>query len=157
MFEMLSEAIYPLLNRQPEHYAQIKGNATYPEIQGMVLFYRFRRGTVVVADIMGLPQNGKNIFGFHIHEGFSCTGNENDAFADTGNHFNPYEVEHPMHAGDMPVLFGNGGKAWGAFFTERFMPGEVTGRTVVIHNMPDDFESQPSGNAGGKIACGVIK
>lgn len=157
MYEMLSEGIYPLLNRQPEHYAQIKGNAENPDINGMVLFYRFRRGTVVVADIMGLPTDGMNIFGFHIHEGFSCSGNAEDAFADTKGHFNPYGVEHPMHAGDMPVLFGNGGKAWLAFFTERFLPGEVTGRTVVIHNMADDFKSQPAGNSGAKIACGVIK
>lgn len=156
MYEMLSEGIYPVLNRQPEHYARIKGNAEHPDIEGMVLFYRFRRGTVVVADIMGLPAGGTDIFGFHIHEGFFCTGTKEEAFADTGGHFNPYGAEHPMHAGDMPVLFGNGGKAWLAFFTERFLPGEVTGRTVVIHSMPDNYESQPSGNAGEKIACGVI-
>ena len=156
MYEMLTEGIYPILNRQPEHYARLKGNADHPDIEGMVLFYRFRRGTVVVADITGLPTDGMNIFGFHIHEGFSCTGNAEDVFADTKGHFNPYGVKHPGHAGDMPVLFGNGGKAWMAFFTERFLPGEVTGRTVVIHDMPDDFASQPAGGAGEKIACGVI-
>lgn len=156
MYEMLSETIYPLLNSQPERYARVSGSSKYPKVKGMVLFYRFRRGSVVVADIMGLPDNESGIYGFHIHEGIACTGNPSDPFADAGNHFNPYGKEHPMHAGDMPVLFGNGGIVWGAFFTERFMPGEVAGRTVIIHDMPDDFKSQPSGASGTKIACGVI-
>lgn len=156
MYEMLSESVYPVLSGQPERYAYIKGGERYPQIEGMVLFYRFRRGTVVVADIAGLPDNGSGIYGFHIHEGKSCTGNAEDAFADTGAHLNPYEKEHPLHVGDMPVLFANNGTVWAAFFTERFLPGEVAGRTVVIHDMPDDFRSQPSGASGEKIACGVI-
>ena len=43
------------------------------------------------------------------------------------------------------------------FLTDRFTLKEIIGRTVVIHSMPDDFTSQPSGNSGEKIACGVIK
>lgn len=157
MYEILSESIYPLLvSGQPERYANIKGGPDYPHIEGMVLFYRFRRGTIVVADIAGLPDNGSGVYGFHIHEGKACTGNSTDAFADAGMHLNPYGKEHPLHMGDMPVLFGNNGAAWGAFFTERFLPGEVAGHTVIIHDMPDDFKSQPSGDSGMKIACGVI-
>ncbi len=156
MYEMLSESIYPVLAGQPERYARIKGGEKYPQIEGMVLFYRFRRGTVVVADIAGLPDNGNGVYGFHIHEGKSCTGNAEDAFADTGGHLNPYGEEHPLHMGDMPVLFANNGTVWEAFYTERFLPGEAAGHTVVIHDMPDDFKSQPSGASGEKIACGVI-
>lgn len=156
MFEMLSESIYPLFRSQPERYAYINGSNAYPEIEGMVFFYRFRRGTVVVADIANLPRTEKDIFGFHIHEGRSCTGNEADQFADAGAHYNPFLMDHPMHAGDMPALFGNNGVAWGAFFTERFLPGEVAGRTVIIHDRPDDFTTQPAGASGNKIACGVI-
>ncbi|MGN1147729.1 MAG: superoxide dismutase family protein [Lachnospiraceae bacterium] len=157
MYEMLTESILPLLvSSQPERYAQINGSMAYPQIEGMVLFYRFRRGTVVIADIAGLPDNGSGIYGFHIHEGRMCTGNGADPFADAKGHFNPYGKEHPLHAGDMPVLFGNGGQAWGAFFTERFMPGEIAGHTVIVHDMPDDFRSQPAGDSGMKIACGVI-
>lgn len=156
MYEMLSGAVYPVFTGAPERYAQINGSNAYPQIEGMVLFYRFRKGTVVVADIAGLPQTESNIFGFHIHEGFSCTGDAEEPFKDTKNHFNPYGKEHPLHVGDMPVLFGNRGLAWSAFFTERFLPGEVAGRTVVIHDMPDDFKTQPSGNSGIKIACGRI-
>lgn len=156
MYEILSESIYPILNSQPEHYAQIRGTINYPDIRGMVLFYRFRQGTIVVADILGLPDNGTGIYGFHIHEGLACAGTAEEPLANTKGHFNPYGKEHPLHAGDMPVLFANNGKAWGAFYTERFLPGEVLGRTVVIHDMPDDYRSQPAGDSGEKVACGVI-
>ena len=156
MYEMMSEAIFQLLLQHPERYAQVTGGEKYPGIGGMVLFYRYKKGTVVVADIMGLPDNGTGIFGFHIHEGLNCDELGMVPFAGTKGHFNPYGREHPMHAGDMPVLLGDGGKAWGAFFTERFMPGEVTGRTVVIHDMPDDYRTQPAGDSGEKIACGII-
>ena len=56
----------------------------------------------------------------------------------------------------MPVLFGNNGFAWMLFLTNRFMPEDIIGRTVVIHSLPDDFHTQPSGNSGEKIACGEI-
>jgi len=43
------------------------------------------------------------------------------------------------------------------FFTNRFLPGDVIGRTVMIHENPDDYRSQPSGDAGKRIGCGVIQ
>lgn len=161
MLEMISQHIYPVLFGPPEHYAQIYGSKEFPEIGGMVMFYRFRKGTIVVADILGLPTgDGRcdgRIFGFHVHAGGSCTGNDQDPFANAGSHYNPYDCEHPEHAGDMPNLFENRGKAWSAFFTERFLPEEIVGKTVIIHDMPDDYRTQPSGDSGMKIACGVIK
>lgn len=102
-------------------------------------------------------QTCKNlIFAFHIHSGANCSGNEADEFANVNGHFNPQNTPHPCHAGDMPPLFDAGGRAFSAFLTDRFTLPEIIGRTVIIHNMPDDFTSQPSGNAGEKIACGVI-
>lgn len=61
------------------------------------------------------------------------------------------------HAGDMPVLEGNRGRAWTAFYTERFTPEQVKGKTVIIHSMADDYRSQPSGDSGEKVACGTIR
>lgn len=58
MQQMLSESIFPVLYGQPEHYAEISGSEEYPGIEGMVLFFRFKKGTIVVADIAGLPDNG---------------------------------------------------------------------------------------------------
>lgn len=59
-------------------------------------------------------------------------------------------------AGDMSVLFGNNGYAFSVFLTNRFRLSDVIGKTVIIHKDPDDYITQPSGNAGEKIACGVI-
>lgn len=141
--------------------AEVTGDAAHPNLHGDVIFFHMVRGTLVIADFMGLPKgNGmcdKPILGFHIHEGGACTGSAQDPFADTGGHFNPGNCQHPMHAGDLPPLFSNNGFAWQAFFTNRFTPEEVIGHTVVVHSMTDDFRSQPSGDTGQKIACGMIR
>lgn len=157
----LSEVLGILSTSAPESYAIIKGSREYPQIQGIVRFYSIWDGTLVAADIYGLPQgsgacSGK-VFGFHVHEGNRCLGNASDPFAQTKGHYNPGNCEHPEHAGDMPPLFGNDGFAMMMFYTDRFFPETVVGRTVVIHSMPDDFKTQPSGDSGMKIACGEIK
>lgn len=123
-------------------------------ISGVVQFYAYRSGTVVVAEISGLPESEEGFYGFHIHEGGNCRG---EGFANTGGHYNPGQVEHPRHAGDLPPLLSFRGNAYLAVLTGRFTPEEVIGRTVVIHSHPDDFRSQPSGDSGEKIACGVIR
>ena len=56
----------------------------------------------------------------------------------------------------MPPLFGNSGRAWMVFLTDRISVDEIIGKTVVIHSNPDDFVTRPSGNSGVKIACGEI-
>ena len=61
------------------------------------------------------------------------------------------------HDGWSWALFGSNGLALSLFLTNRFSIDEVIGRTVIIHDRPDDFTSQPSGNSGTKIACGVIQ
>ncbi len=105
---------------------------------------------------VGTGACGGRVFGFHIHSGSSCTGNASDPFADTLAHYDTANCQHPYHAGDMPPLFGNNGNAFSVFLTNRFNIGEIIGRTVVIHALPDDFKTQPSGGSGTKIACGVI-
>ena len=96
------------------------------------------------------------VFGFHIHEGNACTGNENDPFANAGGHYNPTNCPHPYHAGDLPPLFSNNGYAFMSVLINKFTVNEIIGRTVIIHSQPDDFTTQPSGNSGKKIACGEI-
>lgn len=149
-----------MMNQNPVHgvYAILRGSAKYPDLHGKVTFSEVYGGTIVSAFVEGLPDNGKgNFFGFHIHEGGSCTGDSSDPFKNVGSHYNPTNAEHPFHAGDMPVLMGNHGMAWSEFYTDRFYPEDVVGKTVIIHDMADDFRSQPSGDAGEKIACGVIE
>lgn len=55
-----------------------------------------------------------------------------------------------------PGIHGVARYAMMIFYTDRFRPREILGRTLVIHDMPDDFRTQPSGNSGMKIACGLI-
>lgn len=148
------------LNSAPRAIAKVYGSNEFPDIYGEVRFYDTESGVFVIAQIENLPAGPSgcegDIFGFHIHEGGSCTGNATDYFADTRAHYNPAGVMHPHHAGDMPPLFCNDGSAFLAFVTNRFTIDEIIGKTVVVHAMRDDFTTQPSGDSGEKIACGVI-
>ena len=149
-----------MLSLPPTAVAVVKGSSAYPELHGTVKLYATDRGTVVFAEIHGLPTPDgaceSPIFGFHIHDGSACTGNESDPFADAGTHFNPSGCLHPYHAGDLPPLFGAEGIAILAVLTDRFDVEEVIGKAVVIHSSPDDFTTQPAGAAGEKMACGII-
>lgn len=140
--------------RQPDAKAYIKGGDEYPHICGEVLFFRERCAVLVTARISGLPDNESGFFAFHIHEGGSCTGK---GFAGTEGHYNPESMPHPDHAGDLPPLLSSGGNAYMQVRTDRFNIKDIIGKTVVIHANADDFKTQPSGNAGNKIACGVIR
>ena len=150
-----------VLQRKPQAVAQIRGSKAYPQIRGQVRFYQTRRGVVVRAEVTGLPvyQDAckKGIFGFHIHEGSRCSGSVGDPFADVLAHFGLYDCIHPYHSGDLPPLFGNNGYAFSVFLTDRFAVRDILGRTVIIHGDADDFTTQPSGDAGQKIACGEIR
>lgn len=140
--------------------APIKGSSKYSKITGTVQFYQCKNGVLVTARIFNLPFSDEHcsnrIYGFHIHEGNSCTGNAEDPFANAKTHYNPTNCPHPYHAGDLPPLFGNKGHAFMSVLTDRFTLDEIIGKTVIIHSQPDDFKTQPSGNSGEKIACGVI-
>ncbi len=171
---MLERSLCQVLQSMPDAIAYVYGSDKYPDIYGQVRFYQMNNGVVVAAEVGGLPEvNSSNntsgnmstdntncqspIFGFHIHEGDSCTGNAENPFADALTHYNPYNCIHPYHAGDMPPLFGSDGYALSVFFTDRFMVDEIIGRAVIIHANPDDFHTQPSGNSGEMIACGIIE
>ncbi len=130
--------------------ACVKGEGN---LRGIVRFYETCRGVLVAAEIQGLPENDSGFFAFHIHEGTSCGGKD---FADTKGHFNPNGALHPRHAGDLPPLLSRNGRAMLAVETDRFCIREILGRTVVIHEEADDFHTQPAGNYGRKIACGVV-
>ena len=136
--------------------ALVRGDKAHGGLCGEVRFYPVGRGTLVEAEISGLPMEC-SFFALHIHEGRCCTGEAADPFQDAGAHWNLLGTEHPMHTGDLPTLLGNSGYAWGAAYTERFCPAQARGRTVIVHALPDDYKTQPSGGAGEKIGCGVIR
>lgn len=139
---------------RPAAAACIRGGQQYPDLRGTVAFTPLRCGTLVTAEIEGLPDSETGFFAFHIHEKGDCSG---AGFPNTGGHYDPHGREHPLHAGDLPPLLSYRGKAYMAVATDRFCVKDIIGRSVVIHSQPDDFTTQPSGNAGSKIACGTIR
>lgn len=150
-----------LLRQCPTALARLAGSDRYPGLTGLVQFYPVQGGTLVTAELTGLPAPedpcASPVFGFHVHNGSSCAGTPEDPFSDAQSHYNPDSCPHPHHAGDMPPLFGCSGQAFLSFVTDRFTPDELVGRTVIVHSHPDDFTSQPAGHAGEKIACGPIR
>lgn len=153
--------MYPKINpgiilRKSCFAADIHGSEEYPRLHGKISFYKACHGSIVAAEISGLPSSN-GVYAMHIHSGSACIGNKTDPFADAGTHLNLTNTGHPYHTGDLPPLFSNDGYAWFAVYTDRFTPEQVKGHTVIIHSSPDDFHTQPSGNAGTKIACGVIR
>ncbi len=147
--------------RKPDAYAEMVGGTSYPDIRGSVKFYETPAGVLVMAEVMGLPVSDERcempIFAFHIHNGDSCEDHGSEPFPLSGTHYDPWGCPHPYHAGDLPPLFGVMGNAFSVFLTGRFSVRDILGLTVMIHAGPDDFHTQPSGNPGAKIACGVIR
>ena len=116
-------------------------------------------GTEVVVDLTNVPPG---VHGFHIHEGASCGNDAKDA----GGHFNPLNMPHAApdatshHAGDFGnVTADDKGEVHATFVTHSITVAagttSVIGHAVVLHANPDDLTTQPTGNAGGRIACGV--
>lgn len=142
-----------ILNRNdPAAVAQVQGNVKHPHLFGLISFYNTPFGGILVnAEVHGLPDKG--FHGMHIHESGNCTL----PFDKTGSHYNPADVSHPEHAGDMPPLLSNNGYAWTTFYTDRFRIEDIAGRSIIIHSQRDDFTSQPAGDSGEKIGCGMIK
>ncbi|MDP4187695.1 MAG: superoxide dismutase family protein [Bacteroidota bacterium] len=130
------------------------------QVSGIVTFTRVANGIKIVADVQGLT---KGRHGFHIHECGDCSSS--DAIS-AGGHFNPEGQSHGSpndkirHAGDMGNLQADDtGKAHLEYidhvisFSGR---NSIIGRSVIIHMSEDDLKSQPTGNAGSRVACGVI-
>lgn len=135
-----------------------QGNAT----AGIVRIEQQADRRWLAARIGGLKPGG--LHGFHVHERGDCTGADGMS---AGGHFDPRGRPHghpgrpDRHAGDLPNLQADaGGIAEIRFEIEGLGIGgeaDVTGRAIVVHAAPDDYVSQPAGNAGARIACGVFK
>lgn len=117
----------------------------------------------LTGSLQGLPPNGE--FGFHIHEYGDCSAPDASS---AGNHFNPSAKPHgnpsgmDHHAGDMMNVKSDAeGKAEVSAYASGVTlntgnPDDVLGKAVVLHEKADDYATQPSGNSGARIACGVI-
>ena len=154
-----------MFSNRPTAIAHVRGGPLRPQIRGIVLFYHVPGGTWVCAEVTGLPpyqpardgQEPVGPHGFHLHEFGDCTvGDPQNPFQAAGGHWNPTHQPHGNHAGDFPVQFSNKGYAHMCFYTNKFNPRDVVGKSIIIHENPDDYRSQPSGNAGRRLACGLI-
>lgn len=150
-----------LEDNEPQAVAWVRGDAAHQSLSGLVKFYSTQYGGVLIeAEMFGLPDQDRtyqsNYYGMHIHENGDCSGTAAEPFANAGSHFNPGRTPHPFHAGDFPSLLSNDGYAWMAFYDKRLTAQDIMGRAVIIHSHPDDFTTQPSGNSGAMIGCGVI-
>jgi Cu-Zn family superoxide dismutase len=128
---------------------------------GTVTFLVSRDGTRVVADLVGLSPGPH---GFHVHETGDCSAPDASS---AGGHFNPTGEPHAApdaarrHAGDLGNLVaGYSGAARLERVDERLVlegPDSIVGRAVIVHEKADDLRTQPTGDAGGRLACGVIR
>lgn len=146
--------------------AHMRGGPLAPGIDGVVEFTSVEGGTWIAVTVSGLPAyrpaaEGRapvGPHGFHLHLNGTCeVGDPAKPFEAAGGHWNPTGQPHGNHAGDFPVLFSNGGRAMMGFFTDRFQVADIIGKAVIIHESPDDYRSQPAGDAGRRFACGAIR
>lgn len=146
----------------PRAVAQLEA-AKGSDVWGAVSFVEIGDHVVVRADVRNLRGGGE--FGFHVHEKGDCSAPD---FMSAGGHFNPggkphaHHAKPERHAGDLANLKADGeGNANYVFKTTLLRvakgPNSVVGRAVVIHANPDDYASQPAGNSGPRIACGLIR
>ena len=131
-------------------------------VQGTLNFSQVRDVVSVNGTLTGLKPNARHAF--HVHEKGDCSKPD---FSSAGSHFNPTSQPHGAwdgahhHANDMPQLMSDAeGRATVSFNTESMQlrgPNSVIGKAVIVHRDPDDVNAQPVGNAGPRLACGVIK
>jgi len=129
-------------------------------VRGIVMFHEKDGHLMVHAKLSGLAPG---VHGFHLHDKGDCASPDGMS---AGGHFNPTGQPHgpqtgPHHAGDIPALTADAS----GNVDEHFMldgptvaagPTSVIGHSVIVHANPDDYATQPTGNSGGRVACGVI-
>lgn len=135
----------------------------YRNVRAVCLLNQMEFGVSLQINVVGYPMLNRircqqPIIAFHIHKGNSCTGTNENPFLNAKGHYNPNRCQHPYHAGDLGNLFINrNGSAKMSMVNDRFTVNEVIGRVMILHASFDDFKTQPSGNSGAMIACGVIR
>ena len=130
-------------------------------LSGTVKFTQQADGVLVAARLSGLKPGQEH--GFHIHEKGDCSSGDGMS---TGGHFNPGGKPHgpqsgEHHAGDMPALKADAaGNVDTSFSVKGLTIGsganDIVGHGLIVHAAPDDYTTQPTGNAGARMACAVI-
>jgi len=131
------------------------------DVNGVVRFIPYPDGVRVIAEVHGLDPNSAH--GFHIHEFGDCTAPDATS---AGGHFNPHDEPHAgptddeRHAGDMGNIITDENGSGDVDYVDTVISltgsDSILGRGVVVHAGEDDLESQPVGDAGARLGCGVI-
>jgi Cu-Zn family superoxide dismutase len=131
-------------------------------IQGSLNFTQTNHLVTVSGTFSGLKPNSAQ--GIHIHEKGDCSAADATS---AGGHYNPSNLPHGSssesnhHAGDMPNIMSdeNGNASYKVTLKDFTLSGEqsIIGRSVIVHRDPDDYKTQPSGNSGPRIGCGIIR
>lgn len=133
-------------------------------VSGRVVLQPVAEGVRVSGTVGGLRAGGS--FGFHVHERGDCSAADASS---AGGHFNPTASAHGRagagahHLGDSDNLVADGegvvhvDRIFGGVSLGTGMGNDILGKALVVHADPDDYYSQPSGNAGARLACGVIR
>jgi Cu-Zn family superoxide dismutase len=129
--------------------------------RGLVMFHEMDGHLMVHARLTGLKPGAEQ--GFHVHETGSCASTDGSS---AGGHFNPGNQPHgpqtaAHHAGDLPALKADAdGRVDQKMMlmgpTVKDGPASLVGRSVVVHAQADDYSTQPTGDSGARVACGVI-
>lgn len=143
-----------VINLEPKSGSNVTGTATFSEKNGVVSFE---------AKLSGLKPG---IHGIHIHEKADCSATDATS---AGGHWNPLHVKHGKwsdtehHKGDIGNFTANeNGNATVTLKTDEWCIGcgdankDILGKGLIVHANPDDYTTQPTGNAGGRVACSAI-
>lgn len=154
----------PAATSTAQQATAVLASASGSRVSGKLTLAPMGDGVHISGEVGGLSPNGQ--FGFHVHEKGDCSAVDATS---AGGHFNPATAAHGRagtavhHAGDMDNVAtdANGVAKVNVHLRGVTLGGgaanDIAGRAVIVHAAPDDYRTQPTGNAGARVACGVIK
>ncbi|KAF1693576.1 superoxide dismutase family protein [Pseudoxanthomonas koreensis] len=159
-----STSATPAATSTAQQATAVLASASGSRVSGKLTLAPMGDGVHLSGEVGGLAPNGQ--FGFHVHEKGDCSAVDATS---AGAHFNPAASAHGRastavhHAGDMDNIASDGS---GVAKVNVHLRGvtlgggaanDIANRAVIVHAAPDDYHTQPTGNAGARLACGVIK